>query len=162
MDEIEITGRDRLALQRKWAWRLGLAGLLPFLACALVVVAFGADNALTSPAIEIFRYYSVVILSFLGGIRWGHAIRQDTGGSLVEVMPLFWSVVPSLAGFATMFLEAEPAIGILLIAFCAQGAWDSFSANAGKLPAWFAPLRMVLTASVAAAHIAVFFVLLQR
>lgn len=162
MDEKEIERLDLLSLQRKWAWALGLSGLIPFVACALVAVALGNANPLTGPAVEIFRSYSVVILSFLGGIRWGHALlRRHDDVTVPERWTLLWSVVPSLVAWTTVFLEDQLAVGVLLIAFCAQGAWDSFSANADRLPKWFAPLRMVLTAIVAATHIAVFLVMLS-
>lgn len=162
MDEKEIERLDGFAVQRKWAWALGLSGLIPFLACAMVGVVMGKANPITDPVIEIFRSYSVVILSFLGGIRWGHALlREQDDTSNPERWTLIWSVVPPLVAWATVFAGDRLAVGILLIAFCAQGVWDSFAANSGKLPRWFAPLRMVLTATVAAAHIVVFLVLVS-
>ena len=163
MDELDIRRLDSFSRQKRFAWGLGLSGLVPFLACAIVVVALGVENPLSLPAIEIFRNYSVVILSFLGGIRWGHALlRAGDEASKPESMVLCLSMLPPLLGWATMFLEAIPAVGILLVAFCAQGAWDSLSANANRLPKWFSPLRIVLTLAVAAAHIAIFLALLQR
>lgn len=162
MDEMDIERLDSFSRQRRFAWALGLAGLIPFGACALVVLALGAQNPLAAPTVEIFRNYAVVILSFLGGIRWGHALlRTADDHTAPESWTLVISVIPPLIAWSSMFLDAVPAIGLLLVAFCAQGAWDSLSANAGRLPNWFTPLRMILTLSVAAAHIAVFLRLIQ-
>ena len=143
-------------LQRR-AWYLALAGLVPFVFLALLLLVFGRENPLTSPVAEVFRAYSIVILSFLGGIRWGYSLapadeetRPEPGWSLLL------SVVPSLAGWVLFLPPVGLAIPLLLVAFCAQGAWDSFSAARGHLPAWFASLRIVLTIAVAACHLLAF------
>lgn len=162
MDDLDIGRLDNLARQKRFAWVLGLGGLIPFVACAIVILFLGSQNPLTAPAVEIFRTYSVVILSFLGGIRWGHALlRAEDEITNPEAIVLVLSVIPSLVAWGTLFVDAPLAIGVLLVAFCAQGAWDSLSANADKLPKWFAPLRMLLTLVVAAAHIIVFLRLVQ-
>lgn len=159
--EDDIFRKDQFARQKKFAWILGLSGLVPFVACALVLLILGMDNPLSEPVVSVFRAYSVVILSFLGGIRWGHAlIRANDEISAHQISPLIGSVIPSLIAWMTVFFSNEPALAILLLAFCAQGAWDSLSANVAQLPKWFAPLRMVLTAIVAATHIIVFLVII--
>ncbi len=162
MDDLDIRRLDKFARQKRLAWILGLGGLVPFIACAMVILVLGPQNPLTSPAVEIFRTYSVVILSFLGGIRWGHALlRVEDDITDPEAIVLVFSVIPSLVAWGTLFLNPTLAVGVLLVAFCAQGAWDSLSSNADKLPKWFAPLRMLLTLVVAAAHIIVFLRLVQ-
>ncbi|MDR9438642.1 MAG: DUF3429 domain-containing protein, partial [Halomonas sp.] len=47
---------------------LGLAGLLPFLFTA--AAAWLAPVAWQVVSIQVFLYYSAVILSFLGGVQW--------------------------------------------------------------------------------------------
>jgi hypothetical protein len=121
------------------------------------VLVLGINNPLAEPAIVIFRNYSVVILSFLGGIRWGHALlRHHDERTEIDLRSILLSVVPSLIAWASMFFSTSPALGILLLAFCAQGAWDSFSSYFGLLPKWFTPVRMTLTLFVVICHIAVF------
>jgi len=162
MDETDIMRLDMQARQRAFAWVLGLCGLIPFVACAIVLLALGTANPLAEPAVSIFRNYAVVILSFLGGIRWGHAILPTSDDiTPAETWILVGSVISSLVAWASMFLDNINALGLLLLAFCAQGAWDSLSANSGKLPKWFAPLRIVLTTCVVACHIAVFLALIS-
>lgn len=71
------------------AFLLGLAGLLPQLAAALIVVhggqwvAYGMAFAIT---------YASIILSFLGGIWWGFAVNRTAGGAKLAAL----AVAPSL------------------------------------------------------------------
>lgn len=155
MDDEDIYRKDQQIKQQKLVWFLSLTGLVPFVLPALLVWVLGVGNPLSDPLIAMFRNYSVVILSFLGGIRWGHALlHKEDEHSQVDLSSVFISVLPSLLAWATMFLDTTLALSILLLAFCAQGAWDSFSAQVKKFPDWFVPIRMVLTCVVALTHAA--------
>ncbi|MGB7285300.1 MAG: DUF3429 domain-containing protein [Salaquimonas sp.] len=145
-----------LEKQESLVWFLSLAGLIPFILPVALILLLGVSNPLADPMIALFRNYSVIILSFLGGIRWGHALtRMGDETSPIDQSSIIFSVVPSLLAWTTMFLGTNLALPILLLAFCAQGAWDSFSAQSGNLPKWFSPVRMTLTIVVALAHMAV-------
>jgi len=48
---------------------LGLAGLLPFFVSAFL--SFGSDEKTAALGLLSLGTYGAVILSFLGGIRWG-------------------------------------------------------------------------------------------
>ncbi|MCB1386931.1 MAG: DUF3429 domain-containing protein [Nitratireductor sp.] len=162
---------DRAAKRfEKTAYLLGFAGLLPFLACVALLYFSLASGALVRPVGDIFTAYSIAVLSFLGGIRWGHVMpRQDDDGAghstghRAGPVVLCLSVLPVVLGWGALFLPRSAAIALLLIAFCIQGVWDSFSAHfsahfsarGGGLPRWFAPLRILLTAAVALCHAAV-------
>ena len=54
---------------------LGYAGVLPF--AALGLAHFFAGGAVSAHALQGFLSYGAVILSFLGGIRWGVATRFE-------------------------------------------------------------------------------------
>ncbi len=133
------------------ALALGLAGLIPFAGGALGLwfrlPFFGPDMAL-----KLVTVYGAIILSFLGGIRWGTAIgpydsrRQSFEFSL--------SVAGSLAGLLACFLEAVPSLTLLIAGFLMQALWDVTSVEAGRLPSWFGKLRMVLTAGAVISIIA--------
>ncbi len=74
-----------------------VAGLIPF-GWALAYVAF-ADLARLQIGAVIFELYAAVILSFLGGMRWGRAIaRGEAAWTLVE------AVVPAVLAFAALLL----------------------------------------------------------
>ncbi len=133
---------------RKIAWALALAGLAPFALLALSLLFTDGASAWRAVLADGFKTWSAVILSFLGGIRWGMALRSDP----VETRMLALSIVPAFVGWLAIFLPDAWAISVLLVAYCAQGAWDSFAVQARKAPHWFGGLRMTLTALVAVAH----------
>ena len=122
---------------------LGLAGLIPFVAGA---VSLWASMPLLPPetGLKLAIIYGAIILSFLGGIRWGTAIGPyDSGRQTLEFSA---SVLGSLAGLAAAFLPAIPALALLIAGFLMQGLWDAVSVDSGRLPGWFGRLRMLLTA----------------
>jgi hypothetical protein len=90
---------------------LGWSGLLPFVgALALAALAPGwRDVALT-----VFIAYAAVILSFLGGARWGRGLAADA-----SVFRYVEAVLPSLIGFAALLLAHRPlpALGLLASGF---------------------------------------------
>ena len=121
---------------------LGLAGLIPFVAGA---GALWVPLPVLSPVLglELVAGYGAIILSFLGGIRWGTAIGPyDTQRQSLEFSA---SVLGSLAGLAALFLPPVPALTLLIAGFLMQALWDVTSVEARRLPAWFGKLRMLLT-----------------
>ena len=130
---------------------LGLAGLIPFVAGA---VAAWANIPLLPPAagLKLAIIYGAIILSFLGGIRWGTAIGPYDKGRQALEFPA--SVLGSLAGLAAAFLPAIPALTLLIAGFLMQGLWDVMSVDAGRLPHWFGRLRMILTAGAVVSLVA--------
>lgn len=130
---------------------LGLAGLIPFAAGA---ASLWIQLPLLPPetGLRLVVIYGAIILSFLGGIRWGTAIGPyDTGRQAPEFAA---SVMGSLAGLSAAFLPAIPALALLIAGFLMQGLWDVMSVDSGRLPGWFGRLRMILTAGVVVALVA--------
>jgi hypothetical protein len=134
--------------ERAAAWTLALAGYLPFLAIAVALMLLGNTHPFQTVLADAFRTYGAIILSFLGGVRWGLALRDQP----VPVRDLVFSVIPAIAAWFSLFLPAPVSVAILLLGFCAQGAWDSLSMHAGRGPQWYAQLRITLTLIVALAH----------
>jgi hypothetical protein len=133
------------------ALALGLAGLIPFAAGALSL--WLPLGPLTPEyGLKLVIGYGAIILSFLGGIRWGTAIGPyDAGRQNREFAA---SVLGSLAGLAAIFLPAVPALTLLVAGFLMQALWDVTSVEAGRLPSWFGKLRMLLTAGAVVSLIA--------
>ena len=135
---------------------LGLAGLIPFLGGAAALWAM-LPGVAPERGLQLIIAYGAIILSFLGGIRWGTAIGPyDTRRQGLEFAA---SVLGSLAGLAAIFIPAVPALTLLIAGFLMQALWDVTSVESGRLPAWFGKLRMLLTAgaviSLTAALVAV-------
>lgn len=130
---------------------LGLAGLIPFLAGAASQWA-SLPMLPAETGLRLAILYGAIILSFLGGIRWGTAIGPyDAGRQTTEFTA---SVLGSLAGLAAAFLPTIPALALLIAGFLMQGLWDVMSVDAGRLPSWFGRLRMILTAGAVLSLIA--------
>lgn len=127
--------RDRTAIA------LTAAGALPFLAAAVLTLGFGGSwNGWIAE--EIATLYGAIILSFLGGIRWGAALERGPASALVL------SVLPSLAAFISLFMTARAALILMIAGFVAQMIWDALSG--ATLPDWFIRLRLAITVVVTA------------
>jgi hypothetical protein len=100
------------------AARLGYAGLLPFVAGALLVWLVRAEvHAYVSLALSA---YAALILSFLGGIHWGLAMRSPQPGHV----GLIWGVVPSLVAWPAAVMPPDAGLVIQGLMFIACYAVD--------------------------------------
>ena len=119
--------------------RYGLLGVLPFLAPSVA----GAFIPECRPAAARFLVlYGGLILSFLGGARWGFAVAC----SAPPVGIISLAMVPTLAGMALLVLpsdERQVQMLGLAAALALHWWWDVASRN---LPVWYPVLRSVLTA----------------
>jgi Protein of unknown function (DUF3429) len=101
----------------KLAQRLGYGGLLPFVVAALLVWLVRAD-ALPYVALGLAAY-GALIVSFLGGIHWGLAMRQaatapaPAPASAPAPRLLLWGVVPSLVVWPAVMMP--PNAGLVII-----------------------------------------------
>jgi len=125
---------------------LGYCGILPFAILAVLHLYGGQQLKIT--ALQGFLAYGAVILSFLGGIRWGVASLDDR---FKGVAP-FISVVPSLWAFVCL-LWPEPiqAVWGLLAGFALVGIADRWFPAPGST-GWMVTLRTRLTSGVIACH----------
>jgi hypothetical protein len=122
---------------------LGLAGLIPFVAGALSQW-MALPLMPRSYGLSVIVVYGAIILSFLGGIRWGTALGPYDARR--QAMEFSASVAGSLAGLVAVFLAPVASLTLLIAGFLVQGLWDVTSVEAGRLPPWFGRLRMILTA----------------
>lgn len=128
---------------------LGYSGVIPFATCA-ALMAWGSPDWNAS-ALKAFMIYGAVILSFIGGIRWGAAIS----GGRVRSGQLALSVLPSLWAALFLWLPDERAgLAGLMVGFILLGLAD-WTRPALGMPAWMRPLRARLTIAVVACHLAI-------
>jgi hypothetical protein len=118
---------------------LGWAGLIPFaLGAALVWVVREEAHPY---AVLLLSAYAAVIISFLGGIHWGLAMRQPQPSARL----LVWGVVPSLLAWVAVMMPAESALFIHGLVLIACYAVDRRVYPAQGAAAWLV-LRFRLTA----------------
>jgi len=128
---------------KKAAFWLGLAGYIPFGALALGMV-FGGAYAPSAQMLLIG--YAAVILSFLGGIRWGIGLVAEDGRR--QALTLAMSVISSLWAWVAAFIGGNVAFLMFAIGFIAMGWWDNKLVVEGGAPSWFGSLRLILTGLV--------------
>jgi hypothetical protein len=116
----------------------GLAGVLPFLACPLSGVLWPDARG---PAAVVLAAYGALILSLLGGARWG------LEGSKVAPSPrvVGLAMLPTLVGLALLTLTGvAPRMQLLGLAAALAAVWAWDLRGAG-LPGWYGRLRSILT-----------------
>lgn len=144
-DGAERAETEKQPESRTVAVRLGYAGLIPAVVLSLWLLGIPDDHPWRVRTITLLTGYAAVVLSYLGGIRWGLALSEprDDTGTLFSL-----SVLPALGGWAALFIPAPYSFVLLAVAFAAHGAWDTLSAERSGIPDWFARLRMQLTAGI--------------
>jgi hypothetical protein len=128
---------------------LGSAGALPFLALAAMHAGGMRSGPFPAPILALTAY-GAVILSFLGGVRWGAALRD---GFVRRQAWLFgFSVLPALAAWIALLLNERQALALLVLCMLAQGGFDLWSSRRRQetLPEWYGSLRLLLTGIVCA------------
>lgn len=131
------------------AYVLGLAGALPFIACAVGASSGGAQAAIGLLAL---LGYGAVILSFVGAVHWGFALSHMTAEPVAPslrkpsiAMRLAVSTVPALIGWTAMVLSllALPEFGLvlLIVGFVATVAIEARWNRADLLPPGYMALR---------------------
>ena len=124
------------------AVQLGYAGLMPFLAGALLTFPIAGD--MRPWGTTLLLGYGAIILSFMGGVHWGAAMIRDD----VTTPALGKSVAPSLVALPAILIGGLPGLVILLLGFAGLLAWDETETKNGRVPGWYPHLRRPLTAIV--------------
>jgi len=130
-----------------WAKPLGYGGLVPFAACALVMLAM-PDAGTRDLAGRALLGYGAVILSFLGGVHWGLVLRgaaPQRAGRLLAA-----GVVPSLVGWVALLLPFEQAAAVLVAGFGLFWLYEHRVLGPEVLPPDYLALRRWLTLGVVA------------
>ena len=128
---------------------LVLLGAVPFVAmtvAATIDTSVGVDSTRF-----VLRAYGAIILSFLGGIQWGLAIRNSGGNARTRQglnLMLTLSIIPSLIGWLALLVEEDLGFSLLIVGFALALFSDVRAANRGIAPRWHLRLRYPLTAVV--------------
>ncbi|MEM5471450.1 DUF3429 domain-containing protein [Hoeflea sp. AS60] len=135
------------------AWFLAGLGAVPFVAMALASIVSPEFAAARLGGDAAFLGYGAVILSFMGGVRWGRALSLEDPARAAEQIIL--SVAPSLAAWLALLIDRPLSLLLLMAGFALQAAWDAQSARNGLLPRWFGRVRLTISAIVVASIILV-------
>lgn len=127
---------------------LGLAGLIPFLWGAVSTLYPGLaiwgqqtmGSRFVGPYVQLS--YGAIILAFMSGVLWGFATKAD-GWQAYTL-----SVIPALWGFLMVGGGPVSASINLAVGFLGLLLLDLHFARQGLAPAWWMPLRILLTTIV--------------
>ena len=130
---------------------LGLAGLIPFLACGLLALRPAIEGVDDRGALALVAY-GAVILAFLGGVHWGFALPEHSGKG--ERSRLGLGVVPALIGWVALLIafaaDIGLALGVLIVGFLATTTMEARATRAGLVPRGYMALRYGLSSTVIA------------
>ena len=133
---------------RRIAWLSAIVGSL--IMAAITVALFSSQSAIRIPAITALVTFSAIILSHLGGIENGLALREEASTEATRTIALALSIFPSLAAWAVLWLPTPRwQVGSALVLFVAVWAADLWLSRHGLIPAWFVDMRTAVTALVA-------------
>ena len=136
--------------------QLSLISVAPMVVLAVMLIFTNRDNAIFLPLLDAFKTYSAVSLSFLGGMRWGLFLFNKKQNKLEMAATL----LPAAIGWISLFLPDPIAIGLLLLAICAMGAWDNFYWYRQASFQWYGRIRIIYTLIAAISHVSVLMVVL--
>lgn len=122
-----------------WARGLGYAGLIPFMALALLAL-FGQDT-LAAWALHALMAYGAVILSFIGALHWTRGLDADDARTATRLLAV--SVLPALLGWIALLLPVPSGLAVLAAGFVLVYAYDR---QAWQWRPAFLSLRTQLTA----------------
>jgi hypothetical protein len=136
----------------------GIGGLIPFTSIPVYMLSSGVyipEMAFTSMA------YSAVILSFIGGVRWGSAVSNPEVSSpwtefftsyfihsfFLQIMSPNWknftsSIAPSVVGWMSL-LVSNPVGSILSITGFSLCLLQDITSS--QFPSWYKSLRILLS-----------------
>ncbi|MFC0410459.1 DUF3429 domain-containing protein [Roseomonas elaeocarpi] len=118
---------------------LGLAGLIPFFGLALLSLA--GETWARMPLL----FYGASILSFLGAVHWGAALRGTEAEAGWDWPRLGIGVMPSLVAWVALLLPAGWDAGLLILGFLCLVLVESVATRTGAVGRNWLRLRWVLT-----------------
>lgn len=130
------------SLPRPALW-LGLSGLLPFLAALLL--AWMGPGDWRGMALFGLKTYGAVILSFLGAVHWGLALRAPPSEAAATAPRLGLGVLPSLLGWVALLLPTGPGLLLLALGILGTAGVETLATRHGLLPPAYLRLRWLLS-----------------
>ena len=132
---------------RRIAWFLAAVGVLVF--SGATAMLFMPESHIRVPAIAALVTFAAVVISHLGGIEMGLALREESGDETTRAIALGLSGVPAIAAWGVLWLPSPQwQVGAELGLFIAVWVADLWLSRHGLLPSWFVDFRTAVTAIV--------------
>jgi hypothetical protein len=132
---------------RRIAWVFVGTGLAIF--AGLTLLLLSPETRVRIPAITAMVTFSAVVISHLGGIEGGLALREEIANERMRAISLSLSILPAIAAWAVYWLPSPQwQLGTSIAIFVAVWGADLWLARQGLIPAWFVDLRTAATATV--------------
>ncbi|XP_067423913.1 LOW QUALITY PROTEIN: transmembrane protein 69 [Emydura macquarii macquarii] len=120
---------------------LGIGGLIPFVSVPLIM----AIQQTYDPELAFVQItYGAAVVSFIGGIRWGVALPENSPAKS-DWLNLANSIVPPFVAWCAVFLKDNFAQAALLIILSLGIALHYDLVVRPLYPTWFKGLRILLT-----------------
>lgn len=133
---------------RRLAWIFAITGAVIF--AGLTVMLFSSQTQVRIPAIAAMVTFAAVVLSYLGGIEGGLALRDEAATPHTRAIAIALSTLPSLAAWGVLWLPGpQMQLAAALALFVAVWIADLWLARQGLVPSWFVDMRTAVTAVVA-------------
>lgn len=134
---------------QKIACCLGVLGLIPFI--APVIMVFLYDNEIGQIAETLHMIYGALIISFIGGVQWGYAIRQ---GVSARASQYIIGVIPTLAILGTLLMGLMIEAYHVSLVFAGLLLLQAIIDQRIYVEKWFLRLRWGLTIVASSSFIA--------
>lgn len=121
---------------------LGVAGLVPFV--GLTAIAAFAPVPYYAFVLYALLGYGAVILSFVGALHWGYAVKRGARGAQAW-MQYGWSVLPALAAWLSLLVPVWTGLRLQAGALVACYVFDRVMGRYDPNPRWLLRLRAALT-----------------
>lgn len=121
---------------------LGLAGLLPFVGLAMLVLL--GDGTWHVYWLTAMSYYGAVIAAFVGALHWGYAVKRGVTGREAWIQYGF-SVLPALLAWLSLLFPVWTALRMQALILLICYVFDRAMCTLDPLPRWFLRLRLALT-----------------
>ena len=132
---------------RRSVWIFALAGAA--ILAGITAMLFSSQTHIRIPAIAALVTFAAIILSHLGGIEGGLALREEAGNDRTRAVALLLSAAPALAAWGILWLPSpQLQVGSALALFVAVWGADLWLARQGLIPSWFVDMRTAVTAAV--------------
>ena len=129
---------------QRLAWLLAITGALIF--AVMTAFLFSNETHVRIPAIGALVTFAAVVISYVGGIEFGLALREEASNEGTRALAMSMSALPSLASWGVFWLPSpQQQIGAAIGLFGLVWFSDLYLARRGLIPSWFVDLRTAVT-----------------